>query len=154
MRQIIVLVGLAAAGISATTTDSIYARLVSATSSSNWDELERLLATESLSTSTISVDPNNRLVGGPLRHGISAREIAEKLKGCSVKRWEDLDYKWGGPFILWECPTKRLAENNCYFRTFRGSYLDPRFHPPNFFVHEMAERDVKLCGSIIPPPPR
>jgi hypothetical protein len=154
MRCFSALIGLMAIAATAPASDSIFAKLVAATESSNWDEITRILGTETLSASTISIGSDNRLVGGPLKHGVSAREISEKLKGCSVQRWGDVGYKWGGPFVLWECPTKKLPENKCYFRIYRASFLDPRFHPANFFVHEMAERDIKLCGSILPPPPR
>lgn len=153
MGRILALVGFMAIAASAAVSESIFAKLVLATESSNWEEVTRHLETETLSTSTVSIGSDNRLVGGTLMHGVSAHEISEKLKGCSVQRWADVGFKWGGPFVLWECPTKRLPENKCYFRIYRGSFLDPRFHPANFYVHEMAERDIKLCGIIIPPPP-
>ena len=154
MGRILILISLMGIAVSAAVSDSIFAKLVAATESSNWNEITGLLETETLSTSTISIGSDNRLVGGPLMHGVSAREISKKLKGCSVQRWGDVGYKWGEPFILWECTTKKLPENKCYFRVYRGSFLDPRYHPANFFVHEMAERDIKLCGTILPPPPR
>jgi hypothetical protein len=87
-----------------------------------------------------------------MRHGVSAAEIAGKLEGCIVKQWRDVEDESGRPYILWECPRKRVPENDCYFYSYRAEMLDPRYHPANLFINEMASWD-NSCGPRRVAPP-
>jgi hypothetical protein len=153
MRDVVLAGALLTLAAAVQASESLFAQLVEATSNSDQKAVTRLLSSETLSTSTGSVDQDNRLSGGPMRHGVSADEIAMKLNGCSVKQWRDSGSEQGQPYILWLCPTKRVPENDCYFYSYRAEMLDPRYHPPNLFVHEMPSRDPR-CGPFLPPPPR
>jgi hypothetical protein len=153
MRNLVLAVTLVTVAAPAQASESLFAQLVDATSNSDQNALVRLLSTETLSTSTGSVDQDNRLSGGTMRHGVPAAEIAGKLQGCSVKQWRDSGSERGRPYILWLCPTKRVRENDCYFYSYRAEMLDGRYHPPNLLVHEMPSRDPR-CGPILPPPSR
>jgi hypothetical protein len=134
--------------------DSLFAKLVEATSRSDQAALTRLLSFEALSASTATVGKDHRRSSGPLRHGVPAREIAETLRGCSVKQWRNTGSEHGQAYILWECPTKRVVEHECYFFSYRAEMLDPRYHPSNLFVNEMPSRDDVPCGQVPIPPPR
>lgn len=154
MLRSVALFVLTATADPSTATNNLFAELVRATDSSDTTELARVLETQTLSTSTISVSEDNRLSSGQMKHGVSAAEIAEKLNGCKVKQWQDLASRFREAYVLWECPTKFVGENKCYFRTYRASMLNPRFHPPNLFIHELPHRDYERCGSFLPPPPK
>ena len=132
--------------------ESLFAKLVDASSKSDQRALANLLATETLSTSTITVEKNNSLKGGSMRHAVPAAELAAKLQGCVVKQWRDTGSQYGQAYILWNCPTKRLPDDECYFYSYRAAMLDTRFHPANLFVHEMPSWDSR-CGQRLPPPP-
>jgi hypothetical protein len=142
-----------------TTTDpnqtppSLFAQLVTASARSDKGALTRLLETETLSTSTITVTDGNRLRGGLMLHGVSAVEITTKLQGCAVARWRDVGQQPKDAFVLWECPSKRVPRTDCYFYSYRASMLDTRYHPGNLFIHEMPSWDGR-CGVRIPPPPQ
>lgn len=141
----------ASASVSAERT--VFERLVSATQASDWDALLEVLETETLSTSTISATQDNRLiVTRKMQHGVHAEAIAQKLQGCVIEKWRDVGSKWSKPFVLWQCPSSRQSDNECYFRVYRASMLDPRWHPENLFVHEMARRDIARCGHALPRP--
>jgi len=153
MRSVVALTVMLCVASPAAASKSLFAQLVEATSASDRRELSRLLSTETLSTSSGMVGPDNRLSGGPMRHGVPVAEIAAKLEGCAVKQWRDIGSDQGKAYILWECPTKPFPGNDCYFYSYRGEMLDPRYHPANLFIHEMPSRD-KRCGSILVPPTR
>lgn len=154
MRYLVLVSGLLAIGAPAEASDSLFAQLVEATTISDPQALAHVLSTETLSTSTVTVGTDNRLNGGPMRHGVPVEEIADKLNGCTVKQWRDEGNKPGEAYVLWECPTKRVPENECYFYSYRAAMLDPRYHPANLFIHQMASRDYARCGRILVPPPR
>lgn len=124
---------------------SLFSRLVDASPASDLEELTRLLSTETLSSSMGTVLAGNRVNGGPLRHGVSAKQVAEDLQGCTVKQWRDVGTDQGDAYILWECPEQRAPENDCYYYSFRAEMLDPRFHPANLFIHKMPSWDAR-CG--------
>lgn len=134
--------------------DSIFAELVAATERNDEDAMTRLLGSETLSTSTGSVDDDGRLSGGPMRHGVSAIGIAKKLRGCAVERWQDRDSRFARAFVLWECPSSRVPGNDCYYYSYRAARLDPDSSTSNLFVHELPKRDLERCGRFLPPPPR
>ena len=131
---------------------SLFAGLVDATSRSDRAALIRFLSTETLSSSTIRVAEGNRLDGGEMRHGVPVAEIADKLQGCNVKQWRDVGSEQGDAYILWECPTRRVPETNCYFYSYRAAMLDRRYHPANLFIHEMPSWDARCgVGRVAPP---
>lgn len=154
MRTLVFASALLAIAAPVKVSDSLFAQLVEATASSDRLALTRLLSSETLSSSTGTVGKDNRLNGGPMRHGVPAAEIADKLNGCAVKQWRDTGSEQGKAYILWECPAKRVPGNDCYFYSYRAEMLDPRYHPANLFVHEMPSRDYKRCGQVLIPPPR
>jgi len=153
MRSALTVFVLVCVASPAVATESLFAQLVDATSASNQHELTRLLSLETLSTSSGSVDADNRLSGGVMRHGVPAAELASKLNGCAVKQWRDTGSAQGKAYILWECPSKPFPGNDCYIYSYRAEMLDPRHHPANLFIYEMPSR-IRGCGLMIPPPPR
>jgi hypothetical protein len=115
--------------------------------------LTRLLSSETLSTSTGVVLDGNRVSGGPMRHGVASRDIAEKLVGCAVKQWRDTGTEEGSAYILWECRARRAPENDCYFYSYRAEMLDPRYHPANFFIAETPGWDSRCGVRLVAPAP-
>ena len=133
--------------------ESVFAGLVKATSTTNRQALVKILSIEKLSTSTGTVGKDNRKNGGKMRHGVAVTEIADKLSGCAVKQWRDTGSDQGKAYILWECPNKRVPQNDCYFYSYRAEMLDARYHPANLFVLAMPSRDYERCGHVLVPPP-
>jgi hypothetical protein len=153
MRFIIKVAALLSVAAPASATDSVFARLVKASTKSDQALLRTVLSSETLSTTTGRVVEGNRVNGGPIRHGVPGNELAAKLVGCAVKQWRDVDSEQGSAYILWECPSRLASENDCYFYSYRAEMLDPRYHPANLLIAEMPSWDSR-CGVRFVAPPK
>lgn len=147
----LLLVSLVAAATGAGS-ESLFSRLVQASAKADQPALTRALSSQTLSISSGSVVRGDRVDGGELRHGVSPVEIAGKLEGCIVKQWRDINDESGGPYILWQCPMKRVPENECYFYSYRAEMLDPRYHPANLFIGAIPSPDGSCRPRRVAPP--
>jgi len=43
----------------------------------------------------------------------------------AVKQWRDIGGDQGAAYILWECPSRRVPENDCYYYSYRAETLGP-----------------------------